>query len=83
MDLNELLDSVDHLTPDDLERLKARIAAREQRNSSPLSKDEWLARIDKAVDSFWGDSSKEEIEDIAAAMSKKFIDPRAWSDDNP
>ena len=71
MDLNQLLDAVDHLTSDDLERLKARIAAREQSKPSPRTKDEWLAAIDKAIDSFWGDSSHEEIEDIVAAMSKK------------
>jgi hypothetical protein len=81
VNIQELLTAIDDLSPEELERLKARITEREQSTRPMRTQEEWLSVIDQAVDAFWGDSSPEEIQTLAAAMSTKQIDPRAWLDD--
>jgi hypothetical protein len=81
MDLQDILAAVDNLSPDDLERLKARIAAREQVIHPPRTAEAWQAVLDEAIDAFWDDSTPEEMQALAAAMSAKLIDPRAWADE--
>ena len=81
MDIQDLLAAVDELSPDDLQRLKARITEREQALPAARTQQEWQAIVDNAIDAFWADSTPEEIEALAAAMSTKIIDPRAWTDE--
>jgi hypothetical protein len=81
VNIQELLTAIDDLSPEELERLKAHITEREQSTRPMRTQEEWLSVIDQAVDVFWGDSSPEEIQALAAAMSTKQIDPRAWLDD--
>ena len=81
MNIQELLTAIDDLSPEELERLKARITEREQSTRPMRTQEEWLSVIDQAVDAFWGDSSPEEIQTLAGAMNTKQIDPCAWLDD--
>ena len=73
MDIDKLLEAVEDLSPDDLERLKTRIAERESKHKSAAqhTAEEWLASLEAAVAEFRGDSSEEEMREIAAAMSMK------------
>jgi hypothetical protein len=81
MDIQDILAAVDDLSPDDLARLKARIAVREQATLPPRTAEEWQTVLDKAIDAFWEDSTPEEMQTLAAAMSTKLVDPRAWTDE--
>jgi hypothetical protein len=72
MDIEELLTAVDDLSPEELSRLKARIAAREQiQSAQPRSVDEWMAELDRVAKIFRGDSTDEEMAEIVAAMTTK------------
>ena len=79
MNVEELLKELDKLPPSDWERIKAHIIEREQ-ETQPHTVEEWQSIVDSAIDAFWGDSTPDEMEALATAMSTKIIDPRAWTD---
>lgn len=81
MDVESIIKAIDELSPEDQERIKTHLRERERELNHPHTVEEWLTVIDEAVADFRGNSSPEEIEQIAAAMSAKFIDPRAWNDE--
>lgn len=69
MNLDEILEAVDNLPPDDLEKLKARLA--EPKQPQWHSGEEWLALFDAAVEEFWAGTAAEEREAILEAINIK------------
>ncbi len=68
MTLDDLLTAVDHLPPDELTQLKAKIAEREAQQRAV---DEAWSRIDEILTAFWGDSTEEEKQEILDAIRTK------------
>lgn len=71
MDFNELLEVVDNLPDDDLERLKTHITKREQSSHKPRTVEEWIAKFANIAAEFRGTSSDEEMREIIEAMTLK------------
>jgi hypothetical protein len=69
MDLQTLLTTIDNLSPEDRERLKAHLA--QQENARREHASQVLADLDAAIDEFWGESSDEEMQSIFEAMRTK------------
>lgn len=70
MNIDELLQIVDDLSPDEFQRLKAHIAKRKS-EEKPRTYEEWQAKIETALDKFWGDSTEEEMEALFEAIRTK------------
>ncbi len=69
MSVEQLLEELRHLTPDELERLKAGIKQRESElEQRPTTAEEWGKRIKQFLDEFWADTPEEEREAIIAAI---------------
>lgn len=63
---------VDVLSPEDLEAVKAHIAALEAQHSlRPRTVEEWQAELHSMAEAFRGDSSDAEMAEIVAAMNLK------------
>jgi hypothetical protein len=71
MDIDKILAVIDNLSTDELQRLKLRIAEREQ--TQQRTAEQWLTALDAAITEFRGDSSEEEMQQIFEAMSMKSV----------
>jgi hypothetical protein len=67
MDLEQLLDAVDHLSPEEREKLKAHLVGR----AKPRTVEEWMAEFADIAAEFRGDSTDEEMREIFEAMNMK------------
>lgn len=70
MNLEQLLEAVEHLSPEEKETLRERLSERHG-PSSLHTVDEWIAELEAIAREFKGDSSDQEMAEIAAAISAK------------
>src|SRR4051794_11415707 len=71
MDLQELLAAVNDLPPDERKKLVAHLTEHEGQN--PQRGEEWLAKLDSALDKFWDNVSPDEKTAILEAINTKSL----------
>lgn len=71
MSIDDLLEAVDQLNPDELRQLQQRITARRQQ----MSPDEVFATLQKAFADIREGLSEEELQDMVDAMNHEYIEP--------
>jgi hypothetical protein len=70
MNLDQLLEVVDHLSPEEREKLREHLSEWRE-PSKQRTVDEWIAELEDIAHEFRGDSSDEEMAEITAAMNTK------------
>ena len=70
MDLEQLLEVVDHLSAADKNKLKAYLI-KDQKPASPRTVEDWVAELEDIAHEFKGTSSDEEMSAIVEAINTK------------
>lgn len=70
MNLDQLLEAADQLSPEDRDKLKAHLAER-QETAKLHTVEEWTAELEDIAREFRGDSSDDEMREIIEAMNIK------------
>lgn len=70
MDLDQLLEAIDQLSPEDREIVKAHLAGTQER-LTPRTVEEWMQEFANIANEFRSDSTDEEMREIFEAMNSK------------
>ena len=77
IELEAVLESLNHLNPDELMQVRRRVQMLEQQARAPLDDDveTRIAALNAALDNFWEGFTEEEVDEIVWAMNVEFVDP--------